>query len=50
MVELNSLSAALAVIRWKKLRGFYADTESETTSIYTVDGNAIINDRPEQGP
>jgi hypothetical protein len=46
MVELNALSAALAVVRWKKLRGFYADTESETTSIYTVDGNVIINDRP----
>ena len=49
MVELNALSAALAVVRWKKLRGFYADTESETTSIYTVDGNAIINDRPQEG-
>lgn len=48
MVELNALSAALAVVRWKKLRGFYSDTESETTSIYAVDGNAIINDGQEE--
>jgi len=50
MVELNALSAALAVIRWKKIRGFYTDTEAETTSIYAVDGNAIINERPPQAP
>jgi hypothetical protein len=50
MVELNALNAALAVVRWKKIRGFYAYTESETTSIYTVDGNVIINDRSEECP
>ncbi len=48
MVELNALSAALAVVRWKKLRGFYSDIESESTSIYAVDGNAIINDGQEE--
>lgn len=46
MVELNALSAAIAVIRWKKLCGFYVETETETTSLYAVDGNAMINDRP----
>ncbi len=47
MVELNALNAALAVVRWKKLRGFYADSESEATSIYAVDGNALLNDGQE---
>ena len=43
IVELNALNAALAVIRWKKFRGFYLDLEREMQSTYTLDGNHLIN-------
>ena len=43
MVELNALNAALAVIKWKKLRGIYQDLAGEGDSGYVVDGNKIIN-------
>ena len=44
IAELNALNAALAVIRWKKLLGFYKDFEQEHYSTYTLDGNLILND------
>ena len=44
IVELNALNAVLAVIRWKKILGFYRDFEREHHSTYTLDGNLIIND------
>lgn len=44
IAELNALNAALAVIRWKKWCGFYLDLEGEHHSIYTLDGNNIINE------
>lgn len=43
VAELNALNACLALIRWKKLRGFYADTEHEHHSTYVVDDNSIVN-------
>ena len=43
IAELNALNAALAVIKWKKLRGFYRDLEREIHSLYTTDGNHIDN-------
>lgn len=43
IVELNALNAALAVIRWKKHRGFYADVTGELQSTYALDGNHILN-------
>lgn len=47
IADLNSLNAALAVIKWKKLFGFYLDLEDEHHSTYTIDGNALTNeDRP----
>jgi molybdopterin/thiamine biosynthesis adenylyltransferase len=47
IAELNALNAALAVIRWKKMFGFYADTEFEHNSVYVIDGNTLVNgDRP----
>ena len=42
-VELNALNAALAVIRWKKHRGFYKDFGREDRSTYTIDGNHMSN-------
>ena len=47
IAELNALNAALAVVKWKKLLGFYRDLEEEHFSAYTLDGNSIVN---EDGP
>jgi len=44
IADLNALNAALAVIRWKKLFGFYKDYTGEHTSLYDVDGNFIHNE------
>lgn len=44
IADLNALNATLAVIRWKKLFGFYADFEGEHHSTYVIDGNTVIND------
>lgn len=44
IADLNALSAALAVIKWKKLFGFYRDQMQEHQSIYTVDVNTLINE------
>lgn len=46
IADLNALNAALAVIKWKKLMGFYADTEHEHYSVYSVDGNHVVNEAP----
>jgi hypothetical protein len=43
IAELNALNAALAVIRWKKHVGFYADLEHEHHTVYVMSGNEIIN-------
>jgi hypothetical protein len=43
IADLNALSAVLAVVKWKKLFGFYADLEHEHHCTYTTDGNAILN-------
>jgi len=42
--DLNALNAALAVVKWKKLRGFYRDLGQEHHATYTIDTNALIND------
>jgi hypothetical protein len=44
VVELNALNAAMAVIRWKRLFGFYVDLGREFFSTYDVAGNYIINE------
>jgi len=44
IAELNSLNACLAVIKWKKLIGFYVDQEREHNSIFTIGTSKIIND------
>ena len=41
LAALNALNAALAVIKWKKMMGFYHDFELENFSVYTIDGNCI---------
>jgi hypothetical protein len=43
VADLNALNAVLAIIKWKKLRGFYCDLERELHCSYTTDGNLLIN-------
>lgn len=44
IADLNALNAALAVLKWKKLFGFYLDLDKEHYTTYTVDGNCLINE------
>ena len=44
IADVNALNAVLAVIKWKKLVGFYGDIEGEHHSLYAISGNYIIND------
>jgi predicted ThiF/HesA family dinucleotide-utilizing enzyme len=44
IADLNALNAALAVIKWKKLFGFYLDLDREHHCTYTIDGNTLEND------
>lgn len=43
VADLNALNAVMAVIKWKKLCGFYRDLEREQHSSYTTDGNLLLN-------
>jgi hypothetical protein len=43
VADLNALNAVLAVIKWKKLSGFYRDLDGEHHCTYTTDGNLLIN-------
>lgn len=48
IADLNALNAALSVIKWKKLFGFYRDLKSEHHSQFSIDTNLLINeDRPQ---
>jgi predicted Zn-dependent peptidase len=47
VVELNALNAAIAVIKWKKLFGFYADDGNEHFSVFVIAGNETINEDDE---
>jgi molybdopterin/thiamine biosynthesis adenylyltransferase len=44
IAELNSLTAAIAVIRWKKFLGFYSDSSQELNTIYMLSENLMINE------
>lgn len=44
VADLNGLNAALAVIKWKKLCGFYADHVREHFSAYAINCNALVNE------
>ena len=45
IADLNALNAALAVLKWKKLMGFYLDLGEEHSSWYQIDGNHLVNER-----
>lgn len=44
IADINALNAVLAVIKWKKLCGFYEDSEHEHNCIYGINNNEIAND------
>jgi uncharacterized protein DUF6791/ThiF family protein len=44
VADLNTLNAALAVIKWKKLAGFYQDTRHEHHATFTIRANMLVND------
>jgi hypothetical protein len=44
IAELNVLNAVMAVMKWKKLYGFYHDTSHEHDSCFIIDTSKIIND------
>ena len=44
IAELNSLNACFAVIKWKKLSGFYVDQEKEHHSSYSIGVSKIFNE------
>lgn len=42
IADLNMLNACLAVIAWKKLRGFYFDLGKERSSSYTIANSLLV--------
>jgi ThiF family len=44
VADLNCLNATLAVIKWKKLRGFYFDQGNEHYTAYGLDTNMLVNE------
>ena len=44
IAELNALNAILAIIKWKKLSGFYQDADQEFHSVYSVYLSEILNE------
>jgi hypothetical protein len=44
IADLNALNAALAVLRWKKLCGFYEDLKKEHFSAYSIDVGTLVNE------
>jgi molybdopterin/thiamine biosynthesis adenylyltransferase len=44
IAELNALNAIFAVIKWKKLFGFYLDDINEHNSLFTISLSQLINE------
>ena len=42
--ELNALAAIHAIIKWKKMLGFYHDTIGEFNSVYSINDNDVLNE------
>jgi hypothetical protein len=41
--DLNCLNATCAVIKWKRIRGFYANFVNDLNSVYMLEGNVVSN-------
>lgn len=44
VAELNALNAAMAVLRWKKMVGFYRDASRDYYAGYSIAANDIVNE------
>jgi hypothetical protein len=44
IADLNAMNALLAVIKWKKLNGFYQDLKEEHHTTYTINTSQLINE------
>ena len=44
IADLNALNAAFAVIKWKKIMGFYQDLEKEHHSTYSINVAQLLNE------
>ena len=44
IMEMNALAAILAIIKWKKFCGFYWDMKEETSTVFNIDGNHLLNE------
>lgn len=44
VADLNALTATLAVIKWKKICGFYHDFEHEHDTTYTINSHLLTRD------
>lgn len=44
IADLNCLNAMLAVIKWKKLSGFYQDIKHEHNSLFLINTNKLLNE------
>jgi hypothetical protein len=49
IADMNALNAVLAVIKWKKICGFYFDFAHEHNTSYSVVTNELVNDDEENG-
>lgn len=44
IADLNALNATLAVMKWKKLLGFYQDLDKEFNTTYSINDGKLFND------
>lgn len=44
IAELNAMAAIFAIMKWKKMLGFYHDIISEVNSLYSINDNDILNE------
>jgi ThiF family len=44
IAELNAMNAAFAVVKWKKLSGFYLDQEQEQFTSFTIGCNLLVSE------
>lgn len=44
IADLNALNALLAVVKWKKLCGFYQDLKQEHNSTFTINTGQLIHE------
>ena len=44
IADVNALNAALAVIKWKKICGYYDDTTKEHFCAYTIRSNQLVSE------